>query len=278
MIDSSTLKCRQCLMADSQSNIGGFRKNFNYSRTGINNGYGGRLGRRSSQRHHNSINMMESIGAEDHTKSKAIEPFFDFSGFVESEYLSMIDQIIVACDASLNVLYNNYQERLYERIVLPIRDSINCNKIRMRHGCKLDAIFSDKRENFDGMSPRFGVESDSKTIQNMITLISEFELEQRPENISKIFPSREGLKVVHFLLNYYKKARKAIENTPKVRMEVEKKRNEYSGQDLVVGDYNYLGVRFLYQRFLWVHQRIHEFVSRVQPALNPHCPQILPGQ
>jgi len=152
-------------------------------------------------------------------------PLQAFSSRMESEYLSLTDQVIVACDRQLNVLTNNYQERFYERIVLPAKEFINVNKIRVKQGVKIDKFFYDNANDL--------LRVDQKTIELMTTFIEEYNFEQNKDNISKIFPSRHGMKVVSFLLNTNRKIKKVIQNTPKVRMYFEQKRQDLTNPDLV---------------------------------------------
>ena len=55
----------------------------------------------------------------------ALHEFKSISKQIELEYLSMIDQVIFACDDKLNVLYNNYHERFYDNIMRKVEDHVD---------------------------------------------------------------------------------------------------------------------------------------------------------
>ena len=60
----------------------------------------------------------------------------------------MIDQVIIACDDKLTVLYNNYHERFYNKIMMKVNDKININHIRMRNGTTLNRCFAAGFDSF----------------------------------------------------------------------------------------------------------------------------------
>jgi len=146
---------------------------------------------------------------------------------MEREYISLIDQIIVACDNQLNVVYNNYHERLYETIVYPIRNAINISKFRKKFGVKLEHLFKSSPEESN-------LEVDDRTLQVLQNLLGEFLTQGSMEVFSKLFPSQKSIQVANFIMLQKIKQRNGTDNTPKIKGWARKKNEDGSAKETLI--------------------------------------------
>lgn len=160
-------------------------------------------------------------------KPEQLQPFQGISGDMEREYISLIDQIIVACDNQLNVVYNNYHERLYETIVHPIRNAINISKFRKKFGVKLEHLFKSSPEESN-------LEVDDRTLQVLQNLLGEFLTQGNMEVFSKLFPSQKSIQVANFIMLQKIKQRTGTDNTPKIKGWARKKNEDGSAKETLI--------------------------------------------
>ena len=149
---------------------------------------------------------------------------------VESEYFMMIDQVVIATDANLNIVYNNYHEKFYEKIMNKIVHIMNMDQIRMKVGGRLDRCF------------RFSVESldtDPRTMRVLMKMFDAFEFDST--NIDKI-NYYKGVGILDVLLaleSYVKQYKSAIERRSMKQLNIESKRSQYASMKLIV-EFSYL--------------------------------------
>jgi hypothetical protein len=87
---------------------------------------------------------------------------------IENEYFSLIDQIIIACDDKLSIVYNNYHERFYEKIMKKLHKLINMQTIRTKAGSKLDKCFQKNQPN---------LVAETRTFNRLLKIGEEFEFD-----------------------------------------------------------------------------------------------------
>ena len=74
------------------------------------------------------------------------EHFLEIQTSIEKEYLSLLDQIIFASDDRMNILYKNYHQRFFDRIISPIEDQINLEELTKKDGGMIDKCFKNTEE------------------------------------------------------------------------------------------------------------------------------------
>lgn len=129
----------------------------------------------------------------------------DINKHIESEYLSMVDQLVMACDENLTILYNNYHERYYESIVLNLEGVVNPEALRVKRGGKLDKCF---------VSEEKSMQADEKTLQSLYVMMDDFGIVLSPEDIETYFKKKQSQKVVNFILARGENKKKKAETTP----------------------------------------------------------------
>jgi hypothetical protein len=135
-------------------------------------------------------------------------PFPTISKNIESEYLSMIDQVIIVSDQNLGVIYNNYHERLYDKILKPLKHIIDPHKIRSKCGFKLDRIFHDKNK---------CMKVDPRSLAMLGQMLDELDVELNSDTLGTYFKSPKTVHVAVSLLSILKKTRKKLENSGQSR-------------------------------------------------------------
>ena len=80
----------------------------------------------------------------------------------ESAYFSIVDEIIMVCDDHLRIIYNNYHEKYYPRILRKLGRTVNVDSFRMQNGGHLSKIFSK-----DG--PEF-LQAEVSSLKQMLTI------------------------------------------------------------------------------------------------------------
>lgn len=80
----------------------------------------------------------------------------------ESAYFSIVDEIILVCDDHLRVIYNNYHEKYYPRILRKLGRTINVESFRMQNGGQLSKLFSKE-------TPEF-LQAEVSSLKHMVTI------------------------------------------------------------------------------------------------------------
>ena len=151
-----------------------------------------------------------------------IDPNLDLCYKIEAEFVGMLDQVIIACDDQLNILYNNYHDRFLNTILNPISDIISMQNIKIKFGIKLDSCFQQTRLN----SCTRELRTDPKTMHDLLLTIADLELENNPQRLQDLFSTPSSKTVVFFLLKFCKIAKKAYLGSSQHKIEINSKRNE----------------------------------------------------
>lgn len=144
---------------------------------------------------------------------------------IELEYFSMIDQVVFACDDSLNILYNNYHERFYEKIMRPIEEFVNLKLLRSKSTLRLDRFFVQTKR---------AVQTDTKTMRKLLKIYETFEFD--PLDIGRLdyFRSVGILDILEALEVYERKIRRNIGMKSTRHLKMEKRRKQMASIQLLV--------------------------------------------
>ena len=123
---------------------------------------------------------------------------------IESEYLSMVDQVIIVSDQKLSVIYNNYNERFFDRIFKPLRHMLDPQKIRSSQGFKMERVFRPQ-------STLMHV--DITTLALLGQMLDEINVELNSEAVGNYFKSPKTVQVAVSILSLFKKIKKKFENS-----------------------------------------------------------------
>lgn len=107
--------------------------------------------------------------------------------------MSLIDQIIIASDENLNVLYNNYHERFYEKIMKKLHKYVNMEMMREKRSARLVNLFQKDLPN---------LVAETKTMKSLLKMAKGFEYNPR-NDLNNSFLEKSGiLKIVQALYEY----------------------------------------------------------------------------
>lgn len=112
---------------------------------------------------------------------------------IENEYFSLIDQIIIACDDKLSIVYNNYHERFYEKIMKKLHKLINMQIIRTKAGSKLDKCFQKSQPNLI---------AETRTFNHLLKIGEEFEYEPSNRERNQYYKSVGILNILEAFHEY----------------------------------------------------------------------------
>ena len=140
----------------------------------------------------------------------------------------MIDQVIIACDDKLTVLYNNYHERFYNKIMMKVNDKININHIRMRNGTTLNRCFAAGFDSF--------LETDQSTMNQLIKMYQVFSYDETDDDQMTNFRTQGILKIIQTLHEYESRSKRLQKIKAVKQMHLEAKRSEIISLRLLVID------------------------------------------
>ena len=146
---------------------------------------------------------------------------------IESEYFNMIDQVVIATDASLTVLYSNYHEKFYDKIMKKVEDLVDLELIRLKTRAKLDRCFVFSLDT---------LETDPKTMRMLLKMYEVIEFDSKNQTMRSYY---EGLGIIDLLLAmeaYDKQYKSAIERKSLKQLNIESRRSQYSSMQLIVND------------------------------------------
>ncbi len=112
---------------------------------------------------------------------------------IENEYFSLIDQIIIACDDKLSIVYNNYHERFYEKIMKKLHKLINMQIIRTKAGSKLDKCFQKNQPN---------LVAETRTFNRLLKMGEEFEYDPANKERNHYFKTVGVLNILEAFHEY----------------------------------------------------------------------------
>lgn len=147
---------------------------------------------------------------------------------LENEFMLMTEQILIACDDNLSILYNNYCDKFYDKIVSKLGDQVvNEEQFAIKRGGKLDAFFKANSPN---------LETDIKTIKSLLRMADMCPYDPKDSDDSK--NNKEiGAQVVMQVLDSF---RDKMAKTPKMfrrskTMFLESKLKQISQTNSIVG-------------------------------------------
>ena len=120
---------------------------------------------------------------------------------IELEYLSMIDQVIFACDDKLNVLYNNYHERFYDSIMRKVEDHVNMKQLRSKSVMKLDKFF------VNSVKP---IKSDPKTMRQLVKMFDTFDFDPTDEDKFSYYNKMQVFDMLEALDRYSQRIKRQL--------------------------------------------------------------------
>ena len=83
---------------------------------------------------------------------------------IETEYMSMLDHLILVADSNLSIIYNNYHERFYNRIIRKIQKRVNIDSLRIKNGVSLYKCFIPLFKNFGPQQEKSNI---PQTLKNL---------------------------------------------------------------------------------------------------------------
>ncbi len=144
---------------------------------------------------------------------------------IESEYFMLIDQVVIATDANLNILYNNYHEKFYDKIMNKIVHMINMDQIRMKAGTRLDRCFRFTVEN---------LETDPKSMRMLMRMFEAFEFDAANDSKRGHYETIGIYDVLIALDTSAKQFKSAMEKRGLKQLKIESRRSQYASMKLIV--------------------------------------------
>lgn len=147
---------------------------------------------------------------------------------IELEYFSMIDQVVFACDDKLNILYNNYHERFYERIMKKVEDYVNIQLLRSKGIVRLDKFFVQTKDK------EVRVQAEPSTMRNLLKMYDTFEFDSLDISKFDYYKSVNVIQILKSLEVYESKLKRNLIAKSTKQVKMEKRRNQLSNVQLVV--------------------------------------------
>lgn len=145
---------------------------------------------------------------------------------MESEYLGMMEQIVIACDDKLNILYNNYHEKFYNRIINHCGKALNINHMRMKTGTTLNRCFSsDLQDNLD---------TEKSTLDKLTQMKEVFLFNPDDDDNLSYFRSQGVLEILMKLSEYDRRQHRAMMLKSMKQIDMEQKLHKVSPLQLIV--------------------------------------------
>lgn len=144
---------------------------------------------------------------------------------IENEYLTMIDQVIIASDVNLNILYNNYHEKFYDKIMSKIIHLVNLDPIRTKANNKLDRCFKPSSNTLD---------TDQRTMKILMKMYDAFEFDSSDPAKTSYYQKAGILDLLLSLESYIKQVKSANERKSVKQLNIESRRSQYASLKLIV--------------------------------------------
>lgn len=147
----------------------------------------------------------------------------------------MIDQVIIACDQSFTVLYNNYHEKFYDKIMRGIASQTNLNELRRGSGSKLDKFFAGKIE------ARGKLDTEIWTMQLLCRMVDELNESNKSASRDSSILTKDEILLMHmvgYLSDFKTKLKRLTESANSRQMTIEANISKYtSSQPIVTLDF-----------------------------------------
>lgn len=144
---------------------------------------------------------------------------------VESEYFNMIDQVVIASDENLNVLYSNYNERFYERIMSKVKDFVDIEQVRSKCSTKLDRCFWYTSKS---------LETEPKSMRLLVKMFEAINFDPEDSTKSEYYYSKGVLTVLESMHAYVKQCKIAADRKSQKQLNIESRRSQFASMQLIV--------------------------------------------
>ena len=137
----------------------------------------------------------------------------------------MIDQIVIACDSSFNILYSNYHEKFFEKIIRKVGETLNINEIRLKCASRIDKCFSLTSKT---------LETETKTMRLLMKMFEAIEYDPEDEIKAGRYRSIGVLQVLESMHAYIKQYKLMAERKSTKQLNIESRRSQFSNMQLIV--------------------------------------------
>ena len=145
---------------------------------------------------------------------------------IEAEYLSVVEQIIIASDDRMNILYNNYHEKFYTRIIKKCGKSVNMKYIRMKNGATLNRCFTSNRQK--------NLETERSTLDKILKMSKVFKYDEQDDDKLSHFRSLGILGILNSINEYSLRIKRAYLMRSSKQIDLEEKLNQIVPLQLIV--------------------------------------------
>lgn len=156
---------------------------------------------------------------------------------IEAEYLSMVEQMIIASDDRMNILYNNYHEKFYNKIIRKCSKAVNMKYIRMKSGTTLYRCFNSNKQ--------ANLETERSTLEKLIKMSRVFNYDETDDDKLSHFRTMGILHILNSLHECNLRLKRAYQMKSSKQIEIEEKLNQIVPLQLIVGC-SYAGLRIHY--------------------------------
>lgn len=146
---------------------------------------------------------------------------------IEAEYLSMVEQIIIASDDRMNIMYNNYHEKFYNKIIKKCSTAVNMKHIRMKNGTTLYKCFSSIKQR--------NIETEKATLDKLVKMSKVFHYDENDDDKLSHFRTLGILTILTSLHEYEQRKRRAYLMKSVKQIDIEEKLNQIVPLQLIVG-------------------------------------------
>ena len=148
---------------------------------------------------------------------------------IEAEYLSMVEQIIIASDDRMNIIYNNYHEKFYNKIIKKCSKAVNMKYIRMKSGTTLQRCFSSNKQ--------ANLETEKCTLDKLIKMSTVFHYDENDDDKLSHFRTLGVLNILNSLHDFNQRRKRAYFMKSLKQIDFEEKLNQIVPLQLIVGWY-----------------------------------------
>jgi CheY-like chemotaxis protein/signal transduction histidine kinase len=150
---------------------------------------------------------------------------------VEVEYMAELDQLVIASDTTLRIVYCNMHEGLFDKIVDLLHGLADFECFNNYIGQQLDGFFAQDSGYLN---------TDPQTMRSLSDMVTVLDVNKATadENISELFRSEEASKVYRFISTFEKKSRMDEGKKSCHQLYLEKHRNQIASIQLLECQFN----------------------------------------
>ena len=145
---------------------------------------------------------------------------------IEAEYMGMVEQIIIASDDRMNILYNNYHEKFYNKIIKKCGKSVNTKYIRVKSGTTLNRCFSSSKQ--------ANLETERATMEKLAKMSHVFQYDESDDDKLSHFRVLGILHILSTIHEYDQRKKRAFFMKSLKQIDIEEKLNQISPLQLIV--------------------------------------------